>query len=70
MIHVHRHSIETKVLPMTLAATADVGVKCGGLPREQRFVVGVTDDALLRLDSFDRCVASVAVVFEKRVGSR
>ena len=52
------------MLQMALGTTADAGVKGRRLSLQQRFVVGVADDALGRLDASDRCVTGGAVIFQ------
>ena len=40
-------------------------MKRGWLPLQQSLIVGMTDDTVFRLDSFDRCMTRGAVVSEK-----
>ena len=58
------------MLDMTGDAGADLGVKRGGLPLQHVLVIRVTDDAVLRLDSFAGAVTRGAVIIEKRMRLR
>src|SRR6266545_6632105 len=51
-------------------AGADLLVKRGRLTLQQRLIVSVAHNAVLRLDSFDRCMTRGAVVSEKGVRLR
>ena len=67
VIHLRRARHSALMFEMAHGARADVGVKGARLALQDGLVVRVADDAVLRLDSLHRRVASGTVAFEKGV---
>jgi hypothetical protein len=55
---------------MTVGASADVHMKCSGLPLEEDVIVRMADDAVGPLDAVNRGVTRTAFLFEERMGVR
>ena len=70
VIHLRRARHPALVFEMTGGTRADLRMKGGRLTLEERFVVGMADDAVFCLNSFDRRVAGGAIILQRRVGLR
>lgn len=70
VVHVRRSMGDPLMLPMTLRATTDTGMKRRRLSLQQRLVVGMTDDALRCFDAGDGRVAGGTIVLEMRMRCR
>jgi hypothetical protein len=55
---------------MTVGASADVHMKCSGLPLEEDVIVRMADDAVGRLNAVNRGVTGTALLFKERMGVR
>lgn len=67
VVHVGRAFVSSLMLGVTLDATPHIGMECGWLALQQRFVVGMANDAIAGLDALDRRVTGGAIVFQKCV---
>ena len=70
VIHLRRAQHTSPVFEMTSSALADLGVKGGRLALKDVFIVGMANDAVLSLNSFDRRVAGRAIILQRRVRLR
>lgn len=70
VIHFRRGSYTALVFDMAGGAGGDIGVKGSWLALKDRLVVGMTHDAVLSLDAFQRRVARSTVIFQRCVGLR
>ena len=70
MIHFRRARHPPLMFKVASGARGDFGVEGARLALQNRLVVGVADDAVLRLDSLVRGMARGAVTFEKGVRLR
>ena len=64
MVHLRRPRHPPLMLEMAGGARADLGMKGGRLTLEERLVVGMADNAVLRFHSFDRRVAGRAIILQ------
>ncbi len=70
VIHFCRARDTPLVFEMAGSARADIGVKGGWLALEDGLIVGMAGDALVRIHSFDGCVAGRTIILQRCVGLR
>lgn len=70
MIHIYGALIIPQMLYMATATTTDICVKSGGLCPQQGLIVGVADDTIVCLYTFDWRMTSSAVVLEESMTTR
>ena len=65
VIHLSRGRDSALMFEMAGGACVDLRMKGARLALEERFVIGVADDAFVRVHSFDRRVAGRAVILQR-----